>query len=222
MGIIALEKASGLYWLGRYNERVYTTLREFFVGYDRMIDESEDSYKELCNMLDIPDVYGSKMEFINNYPFDESNVDSIISNLTRAYDNAMVMRDVIGTETISYVEMALSCIKKARCSDAPLLELQEVIDYILAFWGYVDDSIDDRGIRSIIKAGRRVERLDLYLRFERPVLMLEREFAKLQSRIKLTGLPYDQKVIDYLERAISENKINYSEAVLKLENILKL
>lgn len=222
MGLIALERASGLYWLGRYNERVYTTLREFFVGYDRMIDESEDSYRELCNMLDIPDVYGSKMEFINRYPFDENNVDSIISNMTRAYDNAMVMRDVIGTETISYVEMALSAIRKAKNTQAPLLELQEVIDYILAFWGYVDDSIDDRGIRSIIKAGRRVERLDLYLRFERPAPMLEREFAKLKSRIKLTGLSYDESVIDYLDRAISENKINYSEAVLKLENILKL
>lgn len=220
MGIITVENADHLYWLGRYNERAYTTLREFFVGYDRMIDESEDSYKELCARMDIPDVYGSNIQFIEKYPFDEKNVDSIISNLLRAYDNAMVMRDVIGTETISYVEMALACLRRAEKSTAPLLELQEVIDYILAFWGYVDDSIDDRKIRSIIKAGRRVERLDLYLRFEVPTDRIEREFGKLKRRMALTGLTYDQSVLDYLEEAIRTDRINYMEAVTKLENIL--
>ena len=44
MGIISVEKASNLYWLGRYSERVYTTLRKFFVNYDSMIDVEEDSY----------------------------------------------------------------------------------------------------------------------------------------------------------------------------------
>ena len=29
MGIISVEQASRLYWLGRYTERVYTTIRMF-------------------------------------------------------------------------------------------------------------------------------------------------------------------------------------------------
>ncbi|MFR9145116.1 MAG: alpha-E domain-containing protein [Mediterraneibacter sp.] len=31
MGIISMEKVDHLYWLGRYTERVYTTLRMFFI-----------------------------------------------------------------------------------------------------------------------------------------------------------------------------------------------
>ena len=39
MGIISLEKQDHLYWLGRYSERVYTTLKTFLLGYDQMLDD---------------------------------------------------------------------------------------------------------------------------------------------------------------------------------------
>ena len=41
MGIISMEKVDHLYWLGRYTERVYTTLRVFFHIYDKMIEQPE-------------------------------------------------------------------------------------------------------------------------------------------------------------------------------------
>lgn len=34
MGIISIEKANNLYWLGRYTERVFTTLRKFYRIFD--------------------------------------------------------------------------------------------------------------------------------------------------------------------------------------------
>ena len=37
MGIISLEQTDRLYWLGRYSERVYTTIRLFSQRYDIMI-----------------------------------------------------------------------------------------------------------------------------------------------------------------------------------------
>ena len=42
MGIISVEQVDHLYWLGRYTERVYTTLKIYSESFDRMIDESED------------------------------------------------------------------------------------------------------------------------------------------------------------------------------------
>ena len=44
MGIISMEKVDHLYWLGRYTERVYTTLRVFFHIYDKMIEQPEGLY----------------------------------------------------------------------------------------------------------------------------------------------------------------------------------
>ena len=108
MSNITTEKANELFWLGRYVERVYTTCMEFFKGYDRMIDE-----REYCRRVSIPNVYADKEDFLRSYPFDESNPDSIISNLIRAYDNAVVLRDDIGSDTLSYIQLAIYDMRKA-------------------------------------------------------------------------------------------------------------
>lgn len=220
MGIITLAKADHLFWLGRYTERVYTTIREFFIGYDRMIDENEDSYQEFCQRLNIPDVYGAKEIFLMKYPFDAENPDSIVSNLLRAYDNALVMRDEIGTETLSYIQLAIYELKKASVSTAPLIEMQNVLDNLLAFIGSVDDFIDDEQNRSIIKAGRRVERLDLYLRFEMPLPAIDRELVKLRRRMPRTGLRYNHHTLSALPDIIDDCH-DYPAAVNMLENILQ-
>ena len=39
MGIITVNQSDCLFWLGRYIERVYTTLRMYNREYDRLIDE---------------------------------------------------------------------------------------------------------------------------------------------------------------------------------------
>ena len=97
MGIISVEQADHLFWLGRYTERVYTTLRFYFQRFDSMIDETVDSYQTFCESIDIPNIYLSKEDFLRRYPFDADNTDSIISNLNRAYDNAIVLRESIGS-----------------------------------------------------------------------------------------------------------------------------
>ena len=66
MGIISVEQADRLYWLGRYTERVYTTLRLYFKGFDTMLDEIGDSYQDFCKSIDIPDIYTDKVDFLRN------------------------------------------------------------------------------------------------------------------------------------------------------------
>ena len=56
MGIISMEKVDHLYWLGRYTERVYTTLRVFFHIYDKMIEQPEGIYAKYCERLNIPNI----------------------------------------------------------------------------------------------------------------------------------------------------------------------
>ena len=220
MGIITVEKANQLFWLGRYVERVYTTIREFFIDYDRMLDEAGDSYKDFCDRINIPDCYRDKDHFLKDYPFNEKNPDSIISNLNRAYDNAIVNREEIGTETLSYVQLAIYDLKKAEVSTSPLIEMQNVIDNILAFWGSVDDSMDDEQTRSMVKAGRRVERLDLYLRFEMGRDVLQKELKKLNRRIPRTQMKYRKESLDHLAVMLQKKGIDYIGAVYELESIM--
>jgi predicted deacylase len=53
---------------------------------------------------------------------------------------------------------------KAAKSKSPLIELQKVNDNVLAFYGIADDRIDSENVRNIIKAGKRIERIDMYAR----------------------------------------------------------
>ena len=64
MGVISLEKAQHMYWLGRYIERVFTTLQAYSIYFDRMIEEGEVLYQQFCTALGIPDVYGSQQIFL--------------------------------------------------------------------------------------------------------------------------------------------------------------
>ena len=56
MGIISVEQVNRLYWLGRYTERVYTTVRMYIKSFDTMIDKLADIYDEFCDMIDIPNI----------------------------------------------------------------------------------------------------------------------------------------------------------------------
>ena len=107
MGIISIEQADRLFWLGRYAERVFTTLNLFFRSFDRMIDRNNDNYIDFCKNIDIPNIYSSKDDFLRRYPYDSENPDSIISNLNRAYDNAIVLRESIGSEALAYIQLAI-------------------------------------------------------------------------------------------------------------------
>ena len=220
MGIISLEQQDRLYWLGRYTERVYTTLRMYSQSYDMMIDEITDSYQEFCKMIDIPDIYGSKDEFKKKYPFDESNPDSIISNLTRAYDNAIEIRESIGSETLSYIQLALYDMNKAKISRAPLIEMQRVIDNILAFWGIADDFIESHHVRNIIKSGKLIERIDLYARLGVTSKELKREVNRLAIRIDHSGMNYNKEKINTMLELVEAPNIDYYKIVGEVETIL--
>ena len=221
MGIISIENTDRLYWLGRYSERVYTTIRLFSASYDSMIDTYLDSYETFCQKLDIPNIYTSSQNFIERYCFDEQDPNSIYSNLMRAYDNCVTLREEIGSETISYIRLAVYEMNKAKISQSPMIEFQKVNDNILAFWGIVDDNIDSENVRNIIKVGKRIERLDLYGRLHIPKKELNREVQRLAGRIPRTCLKYKKDYLRDLQSLVESPEIDYYEVVNKVEHLLE-
>lgn len=219
MGIISIEQANRLYWLGRYTERVYTTLRMYSKSFDNMIDEIVDSYQEFCRLLDIPNIYSSKEDFKRRYPFDSGNSDSIISNLNRAYDNAIVLRESISSEALSYIQLAIYDMNKAAGSHAPLIEMQQITDNLLSFWGIVDDSIDSEQIRNIIKAGKRIERIDLYARLSVAQSRLIREVNRMIPRVQKSGIPYDESSLRSVKFLVEQPELDYYGIVSAVEAI---
>ena len=218
MGIISLEKVNNLLWLGRYSERVYTTIRMFYIQFDKMIENDEDEYSEFCAKLNIPVIYSSNEDFVNRYLFDRENPDSVISNLLRAYDNAIVLRDEIGTETMAYLQLCLTTMEQSVHTPSPLMELQNVLDMLLAFWACADDYIVDAETRNLIKTGKSIERLDLYLRLGAGQEALLAEYQKLNGRILRAGIEYQEEALirfSYLRRCEKEDHPTTDDETIK-------
>lgn len=222
MGIISVEQTDRLYWLGRYTERVYTTMRLYFTAYDTMIDRIAREYSEFCRKLDIPDIYESGDDFCRRYAFDETDENSLISNLKRAYDNAIVLREEIGSEALSYIQLAIYEIQKASGSAAPLMEFQRVLDNLMAFWGICDDQIASENVRNILKVGKRIERIDLYGRLHRSREELGREVHRLAGRIDRCNLKYRKDIVELLTELVQAEEPDCRAIVSAVEQILEV
>ena len=72
MGTISLEHSDRLYWLGRYTERSFITLKSLDKLYDKMIDDSH-GYTEYLGYFGIADTYESSRDFIRSFLYDENN-----------------------------------------------------------------------------------------------------------------------------------------------------
>ncbi len=211
MKTVTLGKLDNLYWLGRYTERVYQSIEMYMKTYDRLIDQDAQFYKNECERMGIADTFTDSRDFAWKIAFDEANQLSIISNLTRAYDNAMIMRDEISSEALAYIHLALAEIKRASVSEAPLIELQNIVDMIYAFWGSLDDRVDNESARNTVKIGKRIERLDILLRRDASRQDLAREMNRLVSRIDTTELPYNRKALLYAAAMIEDEDSDYDD-----------
>jgi len=129
--------------------------------------------------LDIKDKYGDHGSFIQGYLYDDADCFTVSSTLRFAYDNALVCRNVIGSEALAYIQLANDAFHSSRKGKNLRLSLMPVIDYLLAFWGSVDDKISSGEARTIVKCGKLVERLDLYFRFAYDYKLINSEYEKL-------------------------------------------
>lgn len=221
MGIMTIEHADRLYWLGRYTERVYTTIKFFSSSFDRVINHDESACAEFCRQLDIPNIYTGWDDFLTRYNFDRGNPDSVASNLERVYDNAVVMRDEIGSDAICFIQMAVYALDRAAQSETPYLEMQKVSDNMLAFWGIADDQIESENVRNIIKVGKRIERIDLYARLGLPKEALKREIRRLVGRIDRTNLHYSQSKVSRLLELVEQEPLPYRAIVDCVDSVLE-
>jgi len=178
MGIISVEHSSNLYWLGRYAERVYTTLDTFFDYHDATLDRDKNSYQEFLERLEVEDKYGNYESFIDGFLYEDDDF-TVNSAFHKAYDNALVTRNVIGSESLAYLELAANTFRSGRGSKNLRLALMPVMDYLLAYWGNIDDHLATSEAGIIIRCGKIVERMDLYFRFSYDNKYINNEYEKL-------------------------------------------
>lgn len=186
MGTISIEHSDHLYWLGRYTERVFTTLKALQKIFDRMIDK-EHGYTKYLSYFGLNDVYADNKDFIRHFLYDAENPNSVAFSLERAYDNGIVLREEISTEALSFLQLAKDTLAKSEKSSNTRLSLLPLEDLLFGFWGCISEHIYDDEIKDIIFCGKSVERLDLYMRMNYSYSMVEKEFFRLCKNLR--GIP---------------------------------
>ena len=165
--IISATKANSLFWLGRYEERVYITLHLLQKCHDRMIDGELEDYWPIQQKLDTAGVYKTNDEFTLGIMYDDTNPCTVMAAQTKAMDNAILLREDILSETLSYLEMSLALIRECReKQEKNIICLQPVIDWSLAFWGSAEQRLKNHKALYIMMMGRNIENLDMLLRFD--------------------------------------------------------
>ena len=199
MGTQILSKTNRLFWLGRYVERTLIEVNLMQRAYDDSIDGEVMDYRGLCERLEIPCPYEDGHTFVYGFLFDKDFPYSVISSLGNAYDNAIVLREVLSSQTLSYIQMALNVMENAALGLAPMLDLQGVQDYLYAFRGCSDDSILDRHSRYTLKVGSTVERIDMYVRLGLNTDIMTHELDILRYRLRRMPLTRDGRRLALLE-----------------------
>ena len=217
MGTISLEHSERLYWLGRYTERAFITLRSLDKLYDRMIDKKH-IYREYLDYFGLPDIYSDNMDFIRSFLYDETNYGSAAYSLERAYDNGIVLREEISSSALSFLQMAKDTLSKSQDKPNVRLSLLPLKDILYSFWGSINEHIYDDEIRNIIYIGKTLERLDLYMRMRFPFATVEKEFIRLCKNLhrvpKDTPFRYNTKYLSILVETLG-TKEDYEKDTCK-------
>lgn len=227
--IISPTKANHLYWLGRYVERVYMTLHILRKCYDKMIDGKPEDYEHFWNKLDAQNTYKSVEDFKSGMLYDDANINSVLSSLNHALDNAILLREDITSETLSFIEMSIAHMKKCKMANVSnITELQNITDWMLAFWGSCEERVINNSERNMMMVGKYVEKMDMCLRFNYPFSTIDFVYSKLSYLgFGVKELIFDSVVEKNLEEsmmmykcATSEDNTEYSGDILKELNQL--
>jgi hypothetical protein len=216
---LSKEKANRLLWLGRYAERAYITLHILRKYHDRMIDEDEHAYIAYCTKMGIENQYTSASDFMNRYLYDHENPDSLFSMLNYANDNAIVLREEITSETLSYIQMAICHLHNCASQSSDINELQLITDNLLAFWGSIDARVANPSLRCVLKAGKLIESIDLHIRFGYSFDKVYQFFSPLGELISKEKSIFDEETLKRLQEQMT--KIRYKE-LATLQSINRL
>jgi uncharacterized alpha-E superfamily protein len=218
---ISIDKASQLYWLGRYTERVYTSLHLLRKHFDLMIDFDKDAYQTFCFQMGIKNVYTSANDFMERYLYDETNSDSVVNMLERAKDNAILLRKEITSETLSYIELSIAHIHQCKADKKGINDLQAITDYMLAFWGSIDERIFTSYTRNVLKFGKYLECAELNIRFDYSFARVRQICKRLVETIDKECYIYDELALMMLEQQMTADQYKSPATLLLLNKLFK-
>ncbi len=206
MGTFTVTKNNRLFWLGRYTERVYQGVVIVRNILDDALDDKPIDITDYCTKIGIFADFTSVDDFCKRYAFDSTLQGSIVNSVDSMLGNGMVLRELLGTPTLSYLEMTKSALDAASTSHSSAVQFQWVLDDIMAFRGSYAELVDEEAVRNTIKSGASVERVSTLLRFHADEHSLCKELNRLINRLNKTHLSYDLDKLTCIKEYLSSQE----------------
>ena len=214
-------RANRLFWLGRYAERVYLSLHFLRRYFDMYLDGNPVDFATYARNLG-PEVESgmSFKDFSNIYMFDKNNPSSIMSCLTGANDNAILLREVIKSESLSYIQMSicyLERISKQDFGEDTIPSLQSVTDNLLAFFGSIEERLYDDKALALVRYGRFIESLDMHMRFDYRYSVVREVFDSLLRWTEIEQSVFDSYSLKRFDSLLALNRYEINDSLYKQE-----
>lgn len=163
--LITANVATNLYWLGRYIERLESSLVQILLAYDNIIDVQKDAGVLLYNKLGISIEYESAMDFLKEAISGEHTANlALISSFAR--ENAIISRPYINTEMFGEIialHNLFTNISKSHVDlDYKLIDAAQSL--ISEIWGELAKRKYKKFSDNFIKLGKLVEEADFLFR----------------------------------------------------------
>ena len=124
--------------------------------------------------------------------------------------------------------MSLCLLKESAAKrEKNITALQPITDYLLAFFGSIDERVFDERIRNLIKMGKLVENLDLHVRFDYPFYRIDEAYESLKRCSEVEDGIFDAVILQRLDELIQDDlytarDADYKNRLLKYLNHLVL
>lgn len=224
MGTITV-KTNRLFWLGRYTERVYQGVVNLRKIQDHILDDIPIDIADYRRKLGITSTtFSTPEDFCERFAFDRSIPESILCSADAMLGNGMVLREVLGSQTLSYIQMTVSALEEAVKSRSNDIQFQWALDDIMAFRGSYAEFIEEEAVRNTIRCGASIERLGTLLRLEADDATIIKEIKKLMTRLHKTHLEYDEAKLSLIQQFLSdkEERPNHFDLLESVETLFRI
>lgn len=166
--LLTANVAINLYWLGRYLERMESTLIEIVSTFDKIIDEDKNAGKKLFKKLEIDLKYKNSSEFLYESVLGIHDANTfILSGYVR--ENAIISRAYIDTNAFGSIIELSEVLKQANNDhiDIDCAFVEKLSSRISEIWGELTRHQDRETSDYFVRLGKLVEKVDFHLRLKR-------------------------------------------------------
>lgn len=167
--LLTANVANNLYWLGRYLERIESSLIEILYAFDRVIDDDKNLGKKLYKRFGIDIKYKNANDFLCEALFGEHDA-NIYMLSTYIKENAIISRSYIDFKAFGTMNDLSDSLKMfnndSKCNiDCDYIE--ELLGTVSAIWGQMTRKEERNHSDYFLRLGKLVEKVDFHLRLKK-------------------------------------------------------